>query len=707
MRLPRLLLGLILGAALAPVACGDDSAGGNPADGAGDAGEAGAAGRAEPGGGGSESAGAANAGGGGGGDSSLAGNATATQGGGGGDGDQAGAGNLADCTARKELPDPFVGFLRVPASCKAPPACGGTLTEGKWAYADVCVDATSVFAPIYTECATSKLTGPSDIVVDGTLELAGDMATHHAVVSATGVFQIPAECAACDCKGIQDVFKQHGAGPNTYCYPECYPDNSCRCLVDFEITIDESGTYSAADHTVTVAGGKTYDFCASASGLTLTEPGAAPGLPGSASLVPFAATVSPEICDGIDNDKDGALDNEPQDCPAVPCNGKGVCAGARPACVGGYWSCDYSGIDDYEMSNETTCDGLDNDCDGEVDEGLVGCYERCDGLDNDNNGNVDDDPQDNPCGLAKLGVCATGVRATCLGKAGWQCDFDAQSYEAEESTCGDGLDNDCDGQVDEGCSCPLGKSQMFVVEWGTSPALLRADLDGTNAAPIPALSGFPIGQVAVDAKNDKLYWSDGSNHINRSNLDGSANEVVWTGKAQTWAVNPANGVLIGECDTRNICRLNPPNTTSTLLMPAAATWVNLDPVNQVVWWADYANYDYAFAHVNVDGSAFAGIGKRQPSAPSNFEIDVAGQQLYWQKGQAIFAVGTDGSNERQVAPLNNAYAYDMAVDHNGGKLYYTEVNASQVRRVGLDGKNDELLIPDVTYAVSIALYICP
>jgi hypothetical protein len=142
-------------------------------------------------------------------------------------------------------------------------------------------------------------------------------------------------------------------------------------------------------------------------------------------------------------------------------------------------------------------------------------------------------------------------------------------------------------------------------------------------------------------------------------------------------------------------------------MPAAATWVNFDPVNQVVWWADYANYDYNFAHVNADGSAFAGIGKRQPSAPLNFEIDSAAQRIYWQKGQAIHAVGTDGSNEHQVAPLNNAYAYDMAVDHNGGKLYYTEVNASQVRRVGLDGKNDELIVPDVTYGVSIALYICP
>jgi hypothetical protein len=478
-------------------------------------------------------------------------------------------------------------------------------------------------------------------------------------------------------------------------------------LVDFDIPIDESGTYSAVDHTLTVQGGKKYDFCASATSLTLTEPAAAPRLPGTASLIPFAKTITPEICDGIDNDKDGDIDNDPQDCPATPCNVKGVCAGTQAACVGGYWSCDYEAIESYEMGDETTCDGLDNDCDGEVDEGLVGCYEKCDGLDNDNNGKIDDSPQDNPCGLAKLGVCATGVKATCLGKAGWQCDFDAKNYEPEESTCGDGLDNDCDGQVDEGCSCPFGKSQMFVVEWGNTPSLLRADLDGKNAAPIPALSGFALGQVAVDAKNNKLYWSDGADHIRRSNLDGTSSELLWTGKAQTWAVNPANGLLVGECDTYNICRLNSPNTTTTLLMPASATWVNVDPVNQVVWWADYANYDYNFARVNVDGSGFGGIGKRALSAPLNFEIDSAAQQIYWQKGQAIYTVGTDGSNEHQVAPLNNQYAYDMAVDHNGGKLYYTEVNASQVRRVGLDGKNDELLIPNVTYAVSIALYLCP
>jgi hypothetical protein len=75
-----------------------------------------------------------------------------------------------------------------------------------------------------------------------------------------------------------------------------------------------------------------------------------------------------------------------------------------------------------------TCDGLDNDCDDDTDEELV--------------------PAE---GCRPLGVCA-GTQPVCRGAAGWGCEYPS-TYEPQETLC-DGLDNDCNGDVDDGCTTP-------------------------------------------------------------------------------------------------------------------------------------------------------------------------------------------------------------------------------------------------------------
>ncbi|MGC4116299.1 MAG: MopE-related protein [Myxococcales bacterium] len=218
---------------------------------------------------------------------------------------------------------------------------------------------------------------------------------------------------------------------------------------DCDGTVDEDGPESGAPCESTCPGGACLGECT--SGRTLCSGGTLACLPGQGPEL--------ESCNGRDDDCDGATDEgfdlqrDPRHCGQ--CGHACQLAGAVAACLAG------------ECAIASCLPGA-ADLDGEADDGCeYTCpvypprVETCNGLDDDCNGVTDDasavaalKPPAAGCHPNPGTPCA-GADFVCAGAGGWRCHYGpgveldaAGALALVEARC-DGLDGNCNGQVDE------------------------------------------------------------------------------------------------------------------------------------------------------------------------------------------------------------------------------------------------------------------
>jgi hypothetical protein len=263
---------------------------------------------------------------------------------------------------------------------------------------------------------------------------------------------------------------------------------------------------------------------------------------GSTQCDAVARNPSEEICDGIDNDCDGSVDEAANGSPILSkaCYsgpdgslGIGVCRNGTQLCINGIFGACTGEV----TPTDEICNGNDDDCNGDIDNNIPGVGSAC---------------------VTRLpGICSTG-RTLCNAENALVCQPD-NLVGAVTEVCGNGRDEDCNGVTDDGalCACapfaiqncydgPLPTNGVGLCHSGTQ----TCNADGTSLSPCQG-AVTPVPEICDDLDND---------------CNGSTDESIGKGDQCHVGIGACarDGIMVCAPGGGTMCNIVPGNSTPEL-----------------------------------------------------------------------------------------------------------------------------------------------